>query len=290
VALRGGAVPRYPQKYVDGANLLALNRPVMRKSTMCANMDWRYTIKRALVLQVSTMKVSDVMTRTPVTTSPDASIEDAANLMVRTRVSGLPVVDAKGVVVGMITEGDLLRRVELGTAGREGGWLVSLLAPGRAALDFVHEHGQRVREVMTSDVISTCEDAPLSEVVELMQAQQIKRLPVLRKGDLVGVISRADLLRALALLLSERRVIEISDVELRKRVLAEIEQHPWARRVNVDATVEDGIVELRGAVTDDRERLGLRVIAENTPGVKGVHDTLIWVDPMSGTIIEAPKE
>jgi CBS domain-containing protein len=236
------------------------------------------------------MKVSDIMTRTPVTTSPDASLEDAANLMVRTHVSGLPVVDAKGAVVGMITEGDLLRRVELGTAGREAGWLAAFLAPGRAAHDFVRTHGQKVREVMTGDVISTSADAPLSEVVALMEAQQIKRLPVLQEGHLIGIVSRADLLRALAQLLPERRVVAISDVELRKRVLAEIDKHPWAPRFNVDCTAENGIVELRGAVTDDQERIGLRVIAENTPGVRGVHDRLIWVEPVSGAIIEAPKE
>jgi CBS domain-containing protein len=236
------------------------------------------------------VKVSDVMTRTPVTVSPDATLADAANLMIKTRVSGLPVVDVKGAVIGMITQGDLLRRVELGTEGRSPGWLSSFFAPGRAAHDYVLTHGRSVREVMTSEVISTSADAPLSEVVALMECQQIKRLPVLQKGHLIGIVSRADLLRALAQLLPERRVIAISDVYLRKRVLAEIAKHSWAPRNNIDVKVENGVVELWGVVTDDRERIGLRVIAENTPGVKSVHDGLIWVEPVSGAVIEMPKE
>lgn len=236
------------------------------------------------------MKVSDVMTRAPVTTSPDASLEDAVNLMVRMRVSGLPVVDAKGAVVGILTEGDLLRRVELGTAGQRAGWLSSFLAPGRAAHDYVRTHGRRVGEIMTRGVVSISADAPLSEVVALMETQQVKRLPVLQKGRLIGIVSRADLLRALAQLLPDRRVVATSDLELRKRVLAEIGKHRWAPRANIDATVENGVVELRGAVTDDQERLGLRVIAENTPGVRGVHDRLIWVDPVSGAVVEVARE
>jgi CBS domain-containing protein len=120
-------------------------------------------------------------------------VEDAANLMLKTRVSGLPVVDANGAVVGIITEGDLLRRVELGTAGPRAGRLWSFLAPGRAADDFVCTHGRRVGEVMTSEVVSTCADTSLSEIVALMEARQIKRLPVLHRGRLIGIVSRADL-------------------------------------------------------------------------------------------------
>jgi CBS domain-containing protein len=158
------------------------------------------------------VKVSDVMTRSPVTVSADSTLAEAANLMIKTRVSGLPVVDVKGAVIGMITQGDLLRRVELGTAGRGPGWLSSFFAPGRAAHDYVRTHGHSVGEIMTSEVISTCADAPLSAVVALLESQQIKRLPVLQKGHLIGIVSRADLLRALAQLLPQRRVIAISDV------------------------------------------------------------------------------
>jgi CBS domain-containing protein len=236
------------------------------------------------------MKVSDVMTRAPVTVRADASLEEAANAMLQARVSGLPVLGALGAVVGMITEGDLLRRAELGTARPPAGWLSTFLAPGRAADNYVRAHGQKVREVMTSELIFVSPETPLSEVVSLMETRHVKRLPVLEQGRLVGIVSRADLLRALSRLLPQRRLTSISDAELRRRVLAEIAKERWAPRLNIDATVENGVVELRGAVTNDHERIGLRVIAENIPGVRGVHDRLIWVEPTSGEVIDFPKE
>jgi CBS domain-containing protein len=236
------------------------------------------------------MNVSDVMTSSPVITRPEASLEEAAKLMVGHRISGLPVVDFAGRVVGMITEGDLIRRAELGTDGRAPGWLSQFLAPGRAADRYVHSHGLVVREVMTEKVLSVEPDTPLCEVVQVMESQQVKRLPVVQNGKLVGIVSRADLLRALLSVLQERKAVKISDTELRRRVLAEIDALQWAPRATVDATVTDGIVELRGAVSDDRERVGLRVLAENTPGVRGVRDRLIWVEPLSATIIDNPNE
>lgn len=232
------------------------------------------------------MKVSDVMTETLVTVRADVSLRDAATLMVQHRVSGLPVVDSAGALVGMITEGDLIRRAELGTSGDQPGWLSTFLNPGRVALDYTHTHGLKVGEVMAREVITTSPDTPLALVVDTMESKQIKRLPVLENNKLVGIVSRADLLRALAQLLPDRKVATISDAELRKRVLHEIATHRWAPRATIDATVENGIVELRGAVTDDRERVGLRVIAENTPGVRGVHDRLIWVEPISGSVVD----
>jgi CBS domain-containing protein len=235
-------------------------------------------------------KVAEVMTQAPVTVRSDSTLEEAAQLMIQTRVSGLPVVDGTGSVVGMITEGDLLRRAELGTAGPPTGWLASFVAPGRAAQSYIRTHGQRISDVMTKELIFVSPETLLSEVVTLMESRHVKRLPVLERGHLVGIVSRADLLRALAQLLTERHVGAISDAELRQRVLAEISKEHWAPRMNVDCTVENGVVELRGAVTDDRERVGLRVIAESVPGVRGVHDRLIWVDPMSGTVVDFPKE
>lgn len=230
------------------------------------------------------------MTYTPITVNADALIEEAADLMVRNRISGLPVVNTEGFVVGMITEGDLIRRAELGTAGHPPGWLATFLSPGRAAQEYVQAHGLRVREIMTNEVISVTPDLPLADVVELMRLKQVKRLPVLENGKLVGIVSRADLLRALAQLLPRRKVEAISDAELRQRVLAEMEKQGWAPRINVDVTVKNGVVELRGSVTDDRERVGLRVIAESTPGVRGVHDHLMWLEPLSGSLIEPFNE
>src|SRR6185437_3711836 len=231
-------------------------------------------------------KVCDVMTEGVVTVRPEAPLQEAADLMIHHRVSGLPVVDSAGTLVGVITEGDLIRRVELGTSGRQPGWLSTFVHRGRIAGDYVHTHGRKVREVMTSEVISTSPNAPLSRIVDIMESQQVKRLPVLQNNTLVGIVSRADLLRALAQLLPERKVAAISDMEIRRRVLAEIDKQRWAPRMSVDASVNSGIVELRGVIYDDRDRAGLRVIAENTPGVREVHDCLMWIDPLSGTVLD----
>jgi len=236
------------------------------------------------------MRVGNIMTPTPVTISQDSTLAEAAAAMLEARVSGLPVVGADGCIVGMITEGDLLRRAELGTAAPAAGWLAAFLSPGRAARDYVRTHGLKVRDVMTTTVLSTLPDASLASVVELMEANQVKRVPVIQDGKLVGIVSRADLLRALLQLLPGRQVAVVPDIELRKRVLAAFRSQPWAPCANVDATVKDGVVELRGAVTNDNERVGLRVIAENTPGIRAVQDRLVWVEPLSGTVIDIPKE
>ncbi len=236
------------------------------------------------------MKAAEVMTREVVTTTPEAPIEEVARLMIRHRVSGVPVLDAGGKLVGLVTEGDLLRRAETGTERRRPRWLELLIAPGRLAQDYVREHAHKVGDVMTDAVISVRPDTPLAEVVALMESRRIKRLPVLEGGRLVGIISRADLLRALSELLPKVSAEAVSDAEIRRRVLAEIDKQPWAPRASVDAIVENGSVELCGAIIDEREREALRVVAENVPGVKRVRDHLVWIEPMSGMIIDAPAD
>jgi len=136
----------------------------------------------------------------------DATLLEAAKIMVQSRVSGLPVIDAEGSLVGMISEGDLIRRAELGAIGRPANRLIAFLSPGRAAHDYVRTHGLSVSEVMAGDVISASPDTSLADVAEAMEANQIKRLPVMKDGQLVGIVSRADLLRALVQLLGEREV------------------------------------------------------------------------------------
>lgn len=236
------------------------------------------------------MKVSDVMTRMPVAVRADTTLEEAARIMVGAQVSGLPVLDDEGALIGILSEGDLLRRAELETAGQPVTWLSAFLAPKRAARDYVRTHSLRVREIMTSRVISTSPDTPLSEVVGIMESRHVKRLPVMHDGKLVGIVSRADLLRALARLLPEHNVEAISDAELRRSILVEIENQKWAPRTNVDVTVKNAIVELHGVITDESERAGLRVLAESIPGVRGVHDRLMWLEPLSGTVIEAADD
>ena len=234
------------------------------------------------------MNVAQIMARNVVTVTPDSSIDAVASMMIRHRISGVPVVDASGAIVGIVTEGDLLRRAEIDTEKHRPRWLELLTAPGRQAQEYVHSHARKVREIMTPAVVSVTPDTPLAGVVALMESRRIKRLPVLEDGRLAGMVSRADLLRALVELLPKVPAGAVSDAEIRRRILAEIDKQPWAPAVGIDAVVENGIVELRGTILDERERMALRVVAENVPGVKQVRDHLIWVEPMSGMVIDAP--
>lgn len=232
------------------------------------------------------MKAADVMTRGAFTVTAESGVNEAARLMLSHRVSGLPVVDAGGALVGMLTEGDLLRRAEIGTDRRRPRWLELLLGPGRLARDYVHTHASKVGDVMTREVVAIGPGTPLEEVAELMERHRVKRLPVVEKGHILGIVSRANLLAALLEAASAARPTASSDRDIRKRVLAEIDRQLWAPRASIDIAVEDAVVELRGVVTDERERQALRVAAENVPGVKAVRDRLIWVEPISGLIVE----
>jgi CBS domain-containing protein len=212
----------------------------------------------------------------------------AARLMLQNRVSGLPVVDAQGELVGMVTEGDFLRRSEIGTARRRPKWLEFLVGPGRLAEDYVHTAGRKVEDVMTSDPCTVCEDDTLQTVVELMERRRIKRLPVLRDGKMVGIISRANLMYALASLSRDQHAAAGDDSAIRERIAAVLVEQPWAPMINV--VVKNGVAELWGTITDERERAALTVATENVPGVTGVHDHLVWVEPMSGMAFGSPED
>lgn len=236
------------------------------------------------------MKASEVMTRRVVSVHPDAKVAQVARLMLQHHISGLPVVNSKGKLVGMVTEGDLLRRAEIGTERHRPSWLEFLIGPGRAAEDYVHAHTRRVEEVMSSGVISVTPGTALDEIVALMERRRIKRLPVIDGEHLVGIVSRADLLRAFAKTLAKPLSPYASDEGIKEKILARIDQEPWAPRATITIGVVDGIVEIRGVVTDERERAALRVLAENVPGVKGIRDELVWVEPISGMTFGAGHE
>ncbi len=144
------------------------------------------------------MKAKDVMTRKVISVAPDASILEALRLMLQNKISGLPVVARGRQLVGIVTEGDFLRRAETGTERKRPHWLEFIISPGRLAHDYVHSHGRRVEEVMTFGVETVSEEAELDDIVRLMEKHRIKRIPVMRGDDLVGIISRANLLHALA--------------------------------------------------------------------------------------------
>ncbi len=231
------------------------------------------------------MQVADVMTRQVITATQSMSLAEAVELMLERRISGLPVMDADGHVCGMISEGDLLRRAETGTAAEPGRWRALLAGPERLARWYVQTHGRRVGEIMTRGVIWVPPSAPLIEAVGLMQQHEIKRLPVLgADGRLVGIISRADVLRALEQLLREQ-VDERSDDAIRRRIQVELAGQSWLPPTDVSVTVQDGIVELRGMVFGNLGREALHVLVENVPGVRKVVDQLIWLEPYSGTVV-----
>jgi len=236
------------------------------------------------------MKAQDVMTREVVSIGPDASIIEAVRTMLQHKISGLPVVDASGRLHGIITEGDFLRRAETGTQRRHPRWLEFLLGPGRLATEYVHASGRKVDEVMTPDVYTVTEDAPLEQVVHLMERHRVKRIPVVRGDKVVGIVTRANLMRALASLALAEHPAAAGDAAIRERLLAELTKQRWAPVGLIDVVVKDGVVKLSGALTDERERQAIRIAAENIAGVKKVEDHLIWIEPNTGVIVEAPKD
>jgi CBS domain-containing protein len=235
------------------------------------------------------MQVKDVMTRNVISVGPDESIMRAARLMLQNRISGLPVIDLDGELMGIVTEGDFLRRGELGTQRRRPKWLEFIVGPGRLAEEYVHASGRKVDEIMTTDPITATENDSLEKVVEVMERRHVKRLPVTKDGRVVGIVSRANLMHALASLArdAEERG-QPNDSQIRENILAALNRENWAPRVNV--VVKNGVAELWGVITDDRERKAVVVAVENVPGVEQVHDHLVWVEPMSGIAFASAED
>ncbi|HEY7247538.1 MAG TPA: CBS domain-containing protein [Xanthobacteraceae bacterium] len=233
------------------------------------------------------MQAKDVMTTPVLSVEPNATILQAIRTMLQRRISGLPVIDKDGHLVGMVTEGDFLRRVETGTQRQRPRWLEFVIGPGRLADEYTRSHSRRVSEVMTSDPITVAEDAPLDDIVKLMEKRRIKRIPVVRRKQVVGIITRANLIQAIASAVPEPRTgASTDDAAIRVRLLAELEKQAWAPAAFINPIVKDGVVELWGTITDERERQAIRVATENIPGVKAVRDQLVWVEPTSGMVIE----
>jgi CBS domain-containing protein len=234
------------------------------------------------------MNAADIMTRTILSAGPETPVAEAIGLMLHNSVSGLPVIDEVGQLVGILTEGDLLRRGETGTERQRPRWLEILLGPGRLASEYVRTHGRKVEDIMTREPVTVAPETALDEIVELMERHRIKRVPVLEGEKLVGIVSRADFLRALARRLKEQSAAAPGDGEIRERILAELARVSWVPRDGVGITVENGVVDLNGVILDEKEREALRVAAENVPGVRAVEDHLVWVEPVSGTVVDAP--
>ena len=236
------------------------------------------------------MKASDIMTPDVISADPDATVLQAARYMLQHHISGLPVINKGGTLVGILSEGDFLRRRETHTDRRPSRWLEFLMGPGKLAAEYTHTHGSKVSEVMTTKVHAVIEDTPLEKIVEMMEAHRIKRVPVLHGNKVVGIVTRANLMHAMVSLARGGPKAATSDVAIRQQLLTELKNEKWALASMINVVVRDGVVELWGMIVDDRQREGLIVAAENIPGVKQVKDHLTWVEPTSGVVIEPRDE
>lgn len=217
------------------------------------------------------MRAQDVMTTHVITVTPDTTVLDAAKLFVEHRISGAPVVAADGTVVGVLSEGDLLRRVEIGTDGaHRTSWLDFFT--DNSAVAYVKSHAQRVADVMTPEVIGVEVDTPLAEIATLLESRGIKRVPVLKDRKLAGIVSRSNLLQALASSQSVNALnVSSSDREIREQLMKELEGRPWAF-AGRNVVVSDGVVHLWGVFRSMEAVQAVRVAAERIPGVKEVQD------------------
>ena len=235
------------------------------------------------------MQAKDVMTRHIISVPPDATVLQAARLMLQHRISGLPVIDQAGKLVGVLSEGDFLRRQETQTQKRRSRWLEFLMGPGRAAAEYTHSHGSKIAEVMSTEVKTVDEQTSLEDIVELMERHRIKRVPVLQGSKMVGIVTRSNLMHAMVSLARGAQPVAKDDATIRERLQAEMQKEQWAPAAMTNVVVHDGVVELWGVIVDERQRLALKVAAENIPGVKAVKDHLVWVEPNTGMTIE-PKD
>lgn len=232
------------------------------------------------------MRAADVMTTTVITVTPETTVQDLAKLLSERGISGVPVVDENRHLIGVVSEGDLLHRTETGTERRterrRSRWLDGYVADENDARDYVKAHGRTVGDIMTRDAITVTEDTGLDEIADLLETKRIKRVPVLRNGIVTGIVSRANLVRALAV----ARPLPPSDTAtddraIRHALLAELAGKAWAKVWAADITVRDGVVHIwRADDQSDEERRALRIAAENTPGVTSVEEHVVHV-PMT---------
>ena len=219
------------------------------------------------------MRARDVMVSPVVTVKPSSSVQEAAKILLARRISALPVVDNDGKLVGIVSEGDLMHRVEAETERPRSWWLDIVSGNGTLATEYAKAHGRKVEDVMTRKVVTAAPDTTLSEIAMLLEEHGIKRVPIVETGQIVGIVSRANLIQAVA---SPRTHIEVplSDAKIRDNLLAHLRSQPWAHTGLLNVSVTDGVVDLWGMSYSDAERKAIRIAAETTAGVRAVNDHL----------------
>src|SRR5271167_4699197 len=221
------------------------------------------------------MRAIDVMVRDVVTVHSDTDVADAVKLLAEHDVSALPVVDTEGKLIGIISEADLMRRVEIGTEKRRPWWLEAVSGGSTLAEEFARSHGKKVGEVMTSGVVSVSEETPLAEIATLFERKRIKRVPVVRDGKLVGVVSRSNLIQALASVVGRMDQHDETDRQIRLELLSRLKDQPWTGFGDRNITVGNRVAHLWGLVGSEAERKALLALAESVPGVSRVSDEMI---------------
>lgn len=221
------------------------------------------------------MNATDIMTADVVSVAEDTPVRDIVRLLLSRGISGVPVVNAEGAVTGVVSEGDLLRRAELGTQKKRGGWMTFFTGTATLADDYVRSHAEVARDIMTRAVVYAAPETTLSDLADLMEERRVKRIPILDKGKLVGIVSRSNLLRALASLPAKAASAPVDDESIRAALFAELANQAWSRRSDNSVIVTDGVVHLWGLVATRDEQRALELAARGTPGVKDVQSHMI---------------
>ena len=224
------------------------------------------------------MKARDIMTAKVHTVRADTSVAEIARLMTAERISGVPVLSDKGEPMGMVSETDLLHRAETGTTKRRKWWIGLFLDKDTLARDFIKSHGLKAADVMSRYVISVRDEASLAEVADLLDTNNLKRVPVLRDGKLAGIITRGDLVRALAnppAAAPRQAPAPSTNADLQRLLMQRIDKQPWVASVYIHVIVTDDSVELRGFVGTDHQRKALDILVRELAGPRRIDDQLV---------------
>ncbi|ABE62738.1 CBS domain containing membrane protein [Nitrobacter hamburgensis X14] len=221
------------------------------------------------------MKARDVMVSPVIAAGEDATVQDVAKTMIARRISAVPIVDKAGKLVGIVTEADLIHRIEVGTERPYSWWLHMLSGDRTMAEGYVKSHARKITDIMTREVKTADPETPLIDIAELFETNGIKRVPIVNQaGDLIGIVSRANIIQAVA---SARPHFEImlSDAAIRQKLMEELKKQPWAHTHKLNVTVTHGIVDLWGMAESEQVRKAIYTVAVNVPGVDAVNDHLI---------------
>ena len=235
----------------------------------------------AFIQKEDPMNVREIMTVGPLTVEPETTLADAGRIMLDQNLSALPVIDRGGRLLGIVTDGDMLRRPELETVP-EIGWWRGFLAPETSARQFARTRGRHVGEIMTTPVRSVGPDTPLSDAIDIMETYHVKQLPVVQGEVLLGMLNRRNILSRLITALLVIEDTPVSDDVVATRIRAAIEKTNWAPKATIEVRVDHGVATLSGPVFSDAERMALIVLAEGIGGVRRVADEMVYVDPTSG--------